>query len=226
MDGQIGHNNPPDPIDLALEPYANAIELAEGCLSGAPVTTKEQMNAVDALIKDIKAAIKNVTAGQKSATAPLHDAWKKESARWKPTLEDLGRIRDGLVNSVSAFKNAELERVEKERREAFEKAEKLKREAELKQAQADTSDIDAQRDAASVFAAAKEAEMTAKKAPKSISGMRMVPRFEIEDHKAALHWIAQNDRDAVTQFIELYVKQNHQSAQISGVRSWKERVAV
>ncbi len=47
-----------------------------------------------------------------------------------------------------------------------------------------------------------------------------VHRYEIEDHRAALHWIAQNDRDAMTAFIEAYVAKNHKEALIAGVKRW------
>jgi len=72
--GEIGHNNPPDPIDEALAPYCDVIEEVENWLDGSPVETEDQMNAVDALIKDMRKAKSDLAKAKKSATAPLHDA--------------------------------------------------------------------------------------------------------------------------------------------------------
>ena len=111
----IGHNQGPDPIDEALSPYGDAITEAESWLDGDPVENEDQMKAVDALTVDIKSALKAVNAGEKSAAAPLHDAWKAEKARWKPTIEDLTRIRDGLIAAVSGFKKKLAAQKEAER---------------------------------------------------------------------------------------------------------------
>jgi len=75
----IGHNSPPDPIDEALAPYGDAISEAENWLDGTPVENEDQMKAVDAVIKDIRAAKSDLVKAKKSATAPLHDAWKAEN---------------------------------------------------------------------------------------------------------------------------------------------------
>ena len=42
--------------------------------------------------------------------------------------------------------------------------------------------------------------------------------YEIESHKSALNWIALNDRDALTVFIEEYVRKNFKLRPIDGVK--------
>ena len=59
----------------------------------------------------------------------------------------------------------------------------------------------------------------------NVKGMRKVTLYEIEDHKKALHWIAAQDRDAMTSFIEDYVKRNHKTKAIDGVRVWQDKEA-
>jgi len=98
------HNNPPDPIDEALAPYGDVIEEAENWLDGSPVETEDQMKAVDALIKQMRSAKSDLAKAKKSATAPLHDAWKAEIARWKPTEDDVERRLKGLAAVVDPFK--------------------------------------------------------------------------------------------------------------------------
>ena len=91
---------------------------------------------------------------------------------------------------------------------------------------ASAADIDAQRAADAAKAEAEAAAKAAKAASKNqVKGLRTVTKYEITDHRDALHWIAQHDRDAVTAFIEDYVRRNHRAANIAGVRVWQEKEA-
>ena len=217
----LGHNNPPDPIDEALSPYGDYITEAENWLDGEKVETEGQMKAVDALTKQIKAALKDVNAGEKSAATPLYDTWKAEKARWKPTIDDLGRIRDGLIAAVSGFKAKLAAEKKAAEKAAWEAANKARREAEEKAAQADAADIEAQRDAANAAREAIESEKAAKAVKaENPKGMRKVSKFEIENHREVLQWIAANDRDALTEFIEAYVSKNHKTKDIDGAKQW------
>lgn len=222
----IGGNNPPDPIDEALAPYGDAIEEAQNWLDGEPIQNEDQLKATDVLLKTIKSALKDLNAARDDATKPLHEAWKAEVARWKPTQDDLDRIIKGLVACQDPFKRALAAKKEAEKRAAWEAAEKARREAEEAARAAQLSDINAQREAAEKAAEAQRAieEASAKQKDK-VRGMRTVHLYEIEDHRAALHWIAQNDRDAMTAFIESYVAKHHKDAPIAGVRRWSEKEA-
>ena len=59
----------------------------------------------------------------------------------------------------------------------------------------------------------------------TVKGLRTVTKYEITDHRALLHWIAKNDRDAITAFIDEYVRRNHKTATITGVRVWEDKEA-
>lgn len=221
------HNNPPDPIDEALAPFSDAIEEAQNWLDGEPVKDEAAMKAVDALLADVKAAHKAVSDGEKSAAAPLYDIWKAEKARWKPTLDDLDRIKKGLVSIVGDFK-AKLAREKAEaERKAREEAERKAREAAEAAAKADAADIEAVREAAEAQQAAEEAARDAARASKEkVKGLRTVYRYTITDHRALLHWIAKNDRDAVTAFVEEYARQNHRRiGSVDGLDVRKEKEA-
>lgn len=222
----IGHNNPPDPIDTALAPFGDAIEEAQNWLDGEPIENEEQLRATDELLKTIKTAIKELNAARDEATKPLHEAWKAEVARWKPTQDDLERISKGLVAAQDPFKRALAAKKEAEKRAAWEAAEKARKEAEKAAFFAKASDIEAQREAAEKAALAQRAAQEASaKSKDKVKGMRTVHKYEIEDHRAALHWIAQHDRDAMTAFIETYVAKNHKETEIAGVRTWTEKEA-
>lgn len=221
-----GHNHPPDPIDEICAAFEASRVESENWLDGEPVENEGQMNVVDALRKDMRRMRLDLEAGQKSATAPLHNAYKAELARWKPTIEDAKRIEKGLVSAVDAFKRRlAAEKAEAERK-AREEAERKRREAEEAARKAAESDLEAQRAAAAAQQEAEEAQKQAAKASKEqVKGLRTVTRYEVEDHRAALHWIARMDRDAVTAFVEDYVRRHHKDKTIDGVNVWQERAA-
>ena len=226
---KIGDNNPPDPLDDAIAPYSDDISEAEAWLDGASVENEGQMRAVDALLKQIKAAEKAVTGAQKSEAAPLHDAWKAALARYKPTLDDLDRIKRGLIAAVDGFKRKlAADRAEAERKARAEAEAKARAAHEASQ-RAAASDLEAQRAAAEAQREAEAAQITAAKASKATKeakGLRTVIKYEVTDHRALLHWIAANDRDAITAFLDEYARRNHSmGCQRDGLRVWQEKVA-
>lgn len=222
----IGHNNPPDPIDEALAPFGDVISEAENWLDGQKVETEAQMKAADVLLKGIKAARKAVDDARDASTKPLHEAWKAEVARWKPTQDDLDRLAKGLVALLDDFKRklaAEKEAARKAaERLAWEETRKAQEAARL----ADASNIEATRAAAAAMEAAEEAQRKASEAAKdTVKGLRTVYKYAITDHRALLNWIAKNDRDAITAFIEDYARKNYRTIAADGVRVWQEKEA-
>ena len=222
----IGHNSPPDPIDEALAPYGDALSEAENWLDGTSVENEGQMKAVDILLKHIKAAEKAVKDAEESEAKPIYDQWKAAKARYTPTLTDLERIKKGLVAVVDTFKRKlAAEKAEAERKARAE-ADAARRAAEEAARQASASDIQAQRKAAEAKQAADLAMAQAAAASKdTVKGMRTVTRYEITDHRAFLHWIAANDRGAITTFIEEYARRNHRDIKADGLKVWQEKEA-
>jgi len=223
----IGHNMPPDPIDDALAPFGDVITEAEGWLDGNKVETEGQMKAADALIKSIKAARKAIDDARDAATKPLHEAWKTEVARWKPTQDDLDRIVKGLVALVDDFKRKLAAEKEAARKAAEAAAWEKTRAAQEAARLADASNIDATRAAAAAIAAAEEAQRIAQAAAKdTVKGLRTVTRYEVTDRKALLNWIAKNDRDAVTAFIDEWAHKNYtRGTGADGLRVWQDKEA-
>lgn len=223
----IGHNNPPNPIDEALAPFDDTRQEAEGWLDGKPVENEGQMKAVDALIKEMKAARKAVEAAEESAAKPIYDAWKAEKAKFAPTLADLDRIVKGLVACVDTFKRKlAVEKAEAQRRaevEAWEKTRAAQEAARL----ADASNLEAARAAAKAAEEAEAAQRAAQAAKQdTVKGLRSVTKYEITDHRALLNFIAKNARDDMTAFIEEWARKNHkQFTQADGLRVWSEKEA-
>ena len=215
----IGGNSPPDPIDTALEPYASILEEVGHWLDGKAVENDGQLAATDTLLKELKAARKAVDTARDECTKPLHEVWKAEVARWKPTQDDLDRQVKCLVAAQAPYK-ARLAAEKETARIAAEQAAREKAEA-ARQAHiaANAASIEEQRRADELMAEAEAAQRQAARASKdTVKGMRTVQIYEIESHKLALNWIARNDREAVTAFIEEYVRRNFKAKPIEGVK--------
>ncbi|EDM70804.1 hypothetical protein RAZWK3B_15443 [Roseobacter sp. AzwK-3b] len=164
--------------------------------------------------------------GQKAATAPLYEAYKAELDRWKPTIKDAKRIEDALVATMDSFTRKLDEEKRAKERAAWEAAEKARREAEAKAAAAAASDLEAQREADAAKQAAIDAEKAAQAAKRDkVPGLRTVTFHKIEDYQETWLDIVKKDRDAVTAFIEDYVRRHHKTRDIAGVRVWTEKVA-
>lgn len=222
----IGHNNPPDAIDQITARFEDDRIEAEQWLDGAAVETEGQMKAVDALRKVMRDWRLALEAGQKSSTAPLYDAYKAELARWKPTIEDAQRIEKGLVAAVDDFKRKLAEAKAAAERQAREEAATAARAAREAAEAAAATDIEAQRAAAEAQRLAEEAQRKAAAASKDrVKGLRTVWRHEITDHRALLNWIAKNDRDAITAFIEQYAAAHYRQREMDGLRVWSEKEA-
>ena len=224
----IGHNNPPDPLDDVLAPYGHDISEAENWLDGKAVETEAQMRAVDRLAAAIREARRDVERARESACAPLHDAWKAEMARWKPTQDDLARIQKGLAAVVDGFKRRLDEEQEAKRRAVEAEAEAARQRAEALLAEARAGDIESQREAAQAMAAVRAAERDAAAVRKgAVKGLRTVTRWEVTDLSALLRWINANDRPALGAFAEDYARKHHgDGTDRPGLRVWKEKIAI
>lgn len=222
----VGGNNPPCPIETVIAAYDGILTEAQNWADGEPVTDEAGMKAVDVVLKGFKTYKTALVKAGKERTAPLHTAWKDEIAAVQVYTDDADRLQKCLVDIVGPFKKALADEAQAKERAAWEETNRLRREAEAKAATARAGDVEAQRESDAAKQAVMDAEKVAKAAQKDApKGMRKVTKHEITDHKAALHWIARNDADAMTAFINEYVGKNHKTKTIDGVRVWSEKEA-
>lgn len=222
----IGHNGPPDPIDEISARYEAEREECDAWLDGTPVENEGQMKAVDELREAMRQWRIGLERGQKEATAPLRAIYQAELDRWKPTIEDAKRYEGALMSVQEPFKLKLAAQKGAEKKAAWEAANKARQEAEGAARQAAAHDVAAQREAAAKAEEAQAALQAAgAKQKDNVTGLKTVHRYKIDDHRAALHWIAKNDRDAITAFVEAYVDKRHKDAAIDGVSTWTEKVA-
>lgn len=228
---RIGHNNPPaeDPIDEVLAPWADEMSEIENWLDGDPLETDEQLSSCEALLANIKDIIKDVDAAQNAATSPLYKTWKGEIARWKPTVDDMARLKKGLLALIDPMKQKKLDEAKAAERAEWEKAIQAREEADAaaRAAAAEGSNIDAEREADAARQEAMDAEKAAKKAKaERPKGMRTVHHHEVTNGQEVINWIIKNDRAAVQLFIKDYVAKSKTDVQIDGVRRWTDKVSV
>jgi hypothetical protein len=221
----IGHNSPPDPIKEALAPFTDFLAEAENWCDGAKVENDGQEAAVDKLIKEIKAAKKSVEAAEESDAKPIYDLWKARKATWKPTLDDLDRVVKSLVATVDPFKRAKAAAKEEAARVARVAAAQAAEEAKKAHAAAtDTSDLEANRKADEMLAAAMIAGYVAKRAEQdNVKGMRTYTIVTVTDGKALATHIWQHDRAAMDAFLQTYADKHHSAP---GVTITTEKRAV
>jgi hypothetical protein len=128
--------------------------------------------------------------------------------------------------AVEPFKRKLAEQKAAEERAAWEATNKARREAEELARKANAADLEAQREVEAARQAALDAEQKARDAKANgVKGLRTETVAQIDDHKAALHWIARHDKDAMTAFIEEYVRRNFKDAEIDGVTRVTRKVA-
>ena len=139
----------------------------------------------------------------------------------------LRQIKNGLVAALDVFKRKLVaEKVAAEAR-ARQEADAKARAAARAASEASATDIEAQRAAVAAREAAELAQAKATAASKdTVKGLRTVTLYQISDHKKLLHWIAANDRDSITAFIEEWARKNHKpDPRADGLDVWQEKRA-
>ncbi len=224
----VGHNNPPaDPLDAAIAPFADSMAEAENWLDGkSKVETKGQHDAVDLILKDIRKAGTAVGKAEKAYVGPRHKDWQDAKAKFAPTLADLKDQKTGLAKLVSDFKIKLAAEKAEAQRLANIAAKKLADEAKAKVAAADADNIEEIREAKIAVMIAKDAKKDASAANKdTVTGLRTVHEYEIEDYSKVINDIRMNDRDALVAFMDEYVRRNRKARRIEGVRTWESKAA-
>ena len=221
----VGHNNPPSELDVLREQFD--LEEVENWLDGESVENDDQMAVVDALLKNVKAAENEAKSQKETEFRPHKTAADGVVAKWKITLDDLSRMRTGLIAIVSDYKVKKAEEQEAIRKAKEAEAERLRLEAEAAQRNVDMGNIEERREADAISLEARQASKQASDVEK-IKGLRTYTVPTITDPKACLNWIAQNDRPAVEDFMDQYVirKTREGERNIAGVEIQQEKRAV
>lgn len=225
----IGDNNPPSAIEDFSRQIENHAMEVENWLDGKKVENLEQMKIVDLLIKETK-AFDNLAKDAKDAEyRPHKTAGDLVISEWKPMLVDIANQKAGLLAILNDFKVAEKARTDAIAAKAAEEAEALRIAAEEAHKAADVGNIHEVREAEALLNQSAVAAKSAKRAGRETTkGLRTYTTHEITDQKACINWIVQNDRQAMVDFMEEYVRRQfvQQNYDIDGVTKHVEKRAV
>ena len=202
---KIGHNNPPDPLEVIQSAHDGLFLEVNNWADGTPVASEDQMKAVDGLIRAVKDVEAEAKAAKEEEYRPHKASCDAVVERWKPFLADLERQRKCLTAAVDGFKRKLAEEREAERRAKEAAAREAMRAAEAAIRSADEANLEAQREAEAAMAAAREAQAAAKSV-EAVKGLRTFTVREITDGTACARWIWVNDREALMGFLGDYVK--------------------
>jgi len=226
---EIGDNNPPSLIDEITSEYSDTIEECGNWLDGAFVENDGQSKAVDALLKDMKAAKKALTEAQTSETRPLNDAKTAIIASYKPTQADFDIIIKGLAAAQSPYKLKLAAEKEAAKRAAYDLAREKEREAAKLVAQAGATDIEAQREAQQAQQAAIDAKQAASDANRDkVKGLRTYKTATVTDYAAFFKWLQATNKELVISWLDEQATKHMNAGgnSIAGVTIKAEKKAV
>ena len=172
-------------------------EEAGAWLDGAQVTTPEEAEGIDTLIKLARSARDEADKARAAEKKPHDDAAKAVQAKWKPLVDSAQRILDVCLEKVGAWRVAEARRKEAEAARIRSEAE-AERQAEIEATRAAAGNIDAREQADQLAVSAKAAEKlakTAEKAAQTGNGLRTVRTLKITDTRALAGWLWKHRRE-------------------------------
>lgn len=194
-----GGNNPPTPFDAHKVNIDDLRDEASAWLDGKAVTTAEEAEAIDLLIKMARTARDEADKQRAAEKKPHDDAAKAVQAQWKPLVDTADRILKVCLEKVGSWREAEQNRKEAEAAAARAAAE-AERQAEVEATRAASGNLEAREQADQIAVAAKQAEKVAKSAEKAAqigSGLRTVRSLKITDTAALARWLWTHRREDV-----------------------------
>src|SRR5690606_36498498 len=163
---------------------------------GKDVTTPEEAEAIDTLIKLSRSARDEADKARAAEKKPHDDAAKAVQAKWKPLVDSADTILRVCLEKVGSSRQAEERRKKAEAARIRAEAE-AEREAEIAATRAAAGNLEAREQADQLAASARQAERAAKSAEKAAStglGLRKVRTLTITDPTALAKWLWTNRR--------------------------------
>lgn len=188
----IGDNNPPEamgPFDALAAHIDDLVELAASCLTGKPIETQEQADAVDEILADIKKARKDADDARDAEKRPYLEAGRKVDATWKPLLSKTDIAKETAQKALTPWKL----KLQAERDAAIEakriEAARLAEEARKAFQESNVTDLDARLAADELAKQAKKATAEANKVERVATGLRTSWKASVTDYGAFLSWM-------------------------------------
>lgn len=191
--------NAPPPFEAHRLNIDDLRESALAFLDGKEVTTPEEAEAVDTLIKMARSARDEADKQRAAEKKPHDDAAKAVQAQWKPLVDSAQRIIDVCLEKIASWRKAEAERKEAEAARLRSEAE-TERQAEVDATRAAAGNLEARAQADQQAVAAQEADKLATRAEKAAgkgNGLRTVRSLSITNPHALAGWLWKHRREDV-----------------------------
>lgn len=189
-------------LDAFTAHEINVADLRESALpflDGKQVTTAEEAEVVDTLIKMARSARDEADKQRAAEKKPHDDAAKAVQAQWKPLVDGAQRILDVCLQKVGAWREAEAQRKADEAARLRAEAE-AQRQAEVDATRAASGNLEAREQADQQAVAAKDADKLASRAEKAAgkgNGLRTVRSLSITNSQALAVWLWKHRREDV-----------------------------
>lgn len=204
---QIGHNQPPSPLEEVQAAYDALFIEIENWLDGEPIENAGQAKVVEGLLAQVKEATKAADDAKELEYRPHKKAGDAVIAAYKPFYNDLKNQKECLLELINPYKQKLSEAHEEATRIANKAAAKAKADALQAASEQRSGSIGDARNTSELADEAIEAEKFAKKVAKpTVKGMRTKRIGVIVDGKDLINWIAINDKPALLEFMEAYTK--------------------
>lgn len=193
----VDGGNAPPPYEAHKLNIEDLRESALPFLDGKEVTTPDEAEAVDTLIKMARSARDEADKQRAAEKKPHDDAAKAVQAQWKPLVDGAQRILDVCLEKIASWRKAEAERKEAEAARLRAEAE-AERQAEVEATRAAAGDLEAREQADQVAVSAQQAEKVAARAEKAAgkgNGLRTVRSLKVTDTRALAGWLWTHRRE-------------------------------
>lgn len=215
----IGHNGAPEPtpFDESEQQISDLYEEAKHWLDGEPVTTQEQCDAIQTLMRSIQAAEKLADERRVEEVRPHKEAQDEIQARYNPLIGKTTKITGKTKLAVEACKKAMqpyLEKLDREKREAADaarqKAERKRDEALAAFRASNVENLAERENAERLLQDAQRAETAANRAEKDraqakgsgrAASLRTYQIAEVTDMTAFARFIWTNHFDVLDEFL-------------------------
>lgn len=192
MTAKIGDNNPPEAIgafDAMAKHIDDLVDLAASCLTGEPIITQPQADAVDELLEDIKKAYKAADACRDAEKRPHLEAGRAVDALWKPLLNKADIAKKTAQDALTPYRLAQQAIRESEAQKKREEAAALEAEAQRAFAASQVTDLDARIAADALLEEARKSTAAANRVEKAATGLRTSWTGHVTDYGAAISWL-------------------------------------
>jgi hypothetical protein len=214
----VDGGNAPPVFDAHSANIADLREEAKVWLDGAQVTTAEEAEGIDTLIKLARSARDEADKARIAEKKPHDDAAKAVQAKWKPLVDTAQRVLDVCLEKIGAWRIAEANRLEAAAALARAEAE-AERQSEIEATRAAAGNLEAREQADQLAESAKTADKLATKAEKAATtglGLRNVKRLVVTDTRALAGWLWKHRREETEAAHEAIARSIFRSSTLSG----------